>query len=231
MKLSLIFAITFPVLVATATQEADHGYPIEDHLVPVNFNADKDIRSTLHAKLALTPANYGRLIVEPPFDGESAVAVYSTKRGIGQNKFHVTLVRAADNLSHAVLAAHIGRKLAPIAIKRIDADVPESTAVAIGKVWKAMLSRVRNYNYRDEIRPPLDYVEFEFSLDQPDGKTLYGEAPYRGGKPADQPLTSKLIELGQALVSYCEADAPKRLAMATRIEADANKLNQTLTLP
>ena len=229
-----LFAVALGLLaltkIAFAQKEAEPAsYPIEDHLVPVVLNAEKDFRALLEKETLIVAEPCARMLKRPSAasEGESGVSVYATQKGTSGSHFRVTLTNAARNMWYATATNNPDPSKASVSVKRVDADIPDSTASAIFRVWNETLLRTHAYEYKGEFRQPSVSDVFEFSLIQPKAKPLYGETPFPGSND-QQPTVASLVKLGQRLCDYCDASPSDRPAMRKEIEVQANRLLKLL---
>jgi hypothetical protein len=209
-----LVAWVLSVSVTAAERSGASRDKIEDHLLPVSPKVDEDLRAAYAKKLFVTRANYGRLLIQPPFEGECAISVYSK-----DNRFYVTLTRATRSLAQATVDQ---RRSDAIHIARTDAEIPKSTAVAIQRAWQGMLSTTRSYDtIHHEV--VLDAENFEFSLTDSSAGQVFGQAPAKQGK-----LVAALIRIGKLLIRYCEGASSDRQKLIKQIQADATRLAHEL---
>lgn len=197
-------------------------YATEDHLVPRKPEIDGALRPILEKKLFLTAADCALLLIRPAGRAEAAVAVYSEKHKDAAPTFATTLTEANKSID-VTMATEPGRveELAKITVKRWDAPLPTSTALAIKSAWRAMLDRTKEPEAY--ARPALHREEFEFSTLVPGAKSLYGTLPNKGGKNV-----AAFVKLSRLLVRYCKAPSGKRSSIANQIERDAKRLVESI---
>src|SRR6266404_7397185 len=112
-----------------------HAHSQIDNLDVPTLHEDKAYSSLLNGKLVVTSADCGRMIVAPPFAGESALSVYSSgEKSLNKYHYFVTLTRAMHNLYQA------GPQAKDVTVKRIDAEIPKQAAISVKAAWLAMLS-------------------------------------------------------------------------------------------
>lgn len=185
----------------------------EDHLISETWPPSPDYVRLLKKRLLLTPGNCARMLIMPSAEGESAISVYSKNSSDLGKGFYVTYTQAARNIWYE--REYISKK--PVPVKRIDAPIASTAALAVCTAWKEMLSRARPYDRE----PPLliDPTIVQFSVDNGRSSAERGELPWKPGKH-----TESLFKLGKLLVTYCEAEARQRGKISRQIEDDAKRL-------
>lgn len=192
----------------------------QDYLYPVIFDADLKYRELLNVLLFVTVPDYGRMLTQPSSasEGESAVVVSSEKSGRDPEQAVVTYTQAERNLWDALTYGGSEDAAKQIKIARLDASIPKSAAIAVGKAWAAMLHRIKPR--KNEGPVSVDYTEVEFDLLSNAGEALYGQLELvNPGR-----YTQALYEIGKLLIVYCEAEPERRKALGKQIENNANRL-------
>jgi len=209
-------ALVFLWITDHSPARAEAGPFVQDYLVPVNLNAEKKHRMAVEKKMFPEAIDAARVLWEPSsLKGESAVSVYCQN---GSREIcHVTYTHAKKNIWGLFSETNPRSASKVVDLKRADAEIPKSTALAVQEAWKRMVSRT--HVYPADVEPPLHSEIIEYSLLQANATPLYGEAPFRGGK-----LVSALNKLAQKLVRYCESAAGRRPMLAKQIESDANSI-------
>lgn len=180
------------------------------HLVPVNENEAREYQTELQRRLSITPADVARMIVCPSWLPEYAVSVHSQGPFSADDvaKYYVTVTRASTNIWSA---------RQPVEVRRLDAELAASTALAVKEAWREMLLTTRPYE--QPIDSSVDGEIVEFALAQPSRPPLRGELPEN---PASDVLT--LEKLGNLLVKYCEVPPNERAELSKEIEKAAKRL-------
>jgi hypothetical protein len=207
------------ILAICSTQAEPVKYVTEDHLFPWKPEFDGALRPLLEAKLFITSADCGRMLDRPPENGELAVSVYSPQEPGSGEMYYVTLTEAEKNIDMAFnFAGGSIDEVNKIGVKRRDARIPESAALALRAAWKTMLTRVEKPHFY--ARSALHREELEFSLVEANtAQVLYGVLPDKGGKSI-----ATLMRLGRLLTSYCKASVAEQPKLAKEIERTANRL-------
>ncbi len=198
-----------------------------DHLVPPYEDRDSGVRgyaSFLERHLFLTPATYGRVLVQlsPASFGEYSLSVYPNPQA---GVVRVTLVRASRNVwsylsdkkhGHAVPAVHEPWEVAPLRFHRSDATLSMSAGAALRAAFAAMLqdTRGRYPGYSGGVI--VDGYDIEFSLAER-GMMMRGVITANvSGKNVSE--LRKLVDL---LERYCQAQSARQASLAGEIERKA----------
>ncbi len=199
-----------------------------DHLVPVPeaYGSAAAYQKLWQAKLLVTPGDVARFVGLPGTVGEeTAVSVYqkTNKTGAGTDDYWLTVTQASKRIWDAVPAPGVEKATDPqtIAIQRCDTPLPESTAVAIHKVWLRMLSRTKPE--RDLENTLVEGSREIFSATDSNGVIMRGQ---RSSDPKKDTLA--LVALATSLMEYCSAPVSERPEQARKIEKDASALLKRL---
>jgi len=195
---------------------AEVAYVSEDHLVPKNPSTDGALRPVLERKLFVTPADCASVLIRPPETGEVAVAVYRSRSGNIADSFFVTVTQADKSID---MTANVDSLEAAnkIRIVRCDAEIANTTGLAIQAAWKAMLERAQESHFY--ARPTLHREELEFSIRRKGQAEMFATVPNKGGRSV-----SALVNLAKQLESYCKAPTAARSKLAKKMERDAKRL-------
>jgi hypothetical protein len=112
-----------------------------------------------------------------------------------------------------------GRKIVDpnsILIKRCDAPLPESAALAVHEVWMKMLLEFREQSSE---AMSLDGSTEIFSARDEHGKELQAQIPV---EPKANAVA--LLDLANLLADYCHTDSANRPQMSAKIEKEATSL-------
>lgn len=192
-----------------------------DHLVPIVFESDLNYRTVLVNKLFLSTSEYGRALIMPSSDGESSVAVYSSKNGAMKEEAHVSYTQAERNIRNAQSRENSSRDdIEQMKVKQIDVAIPRETAFAVAAAWSKMLCRTALYPVTADDRPIIHATTVEFSLVKLETTVLYGQID-QGHKTQHVEALYKIAEL---LISYCKAQPDSRPALASEIKIAADGL-------
>jgi hypothetical protein len=219
---NLLTAVGLSVFgVCTSIIAAPVQYVTEDHLVPFDPEIDGALRPLLEEKLIVAPADCALSLIRRPDKGERAIALYKKTSVDGVESFCVTVVRASASLE-SVFADNGGAAAAVLAIpvRRCDAEISSSTAIAIRSAWAAMLRQIKVPEVY--ARPTLHREEIEFSI-RDGSETNTGALPNKGGL-----CVSTLTRLAKDLEMYCETKSEARPDVANRLERRAKKLLRLL---
>jgi len=199
-------------LLISAQASATENTSEVDSLLRVNKEEMKEVRDALTQLLFLTPANCGRMLVRPSSAPEHAVAVYSRHN----SAYYVSATAASTSVWLALDKRQ--QAISEIKVKRWDARIPPSTALAIKSLWKSSLDHVGDTNLAPYSLEPLDATIVEFSL-RAKGQRRVGELPPEPGKHM-----TDLEQIGLLLSEYAKSPKAQRSLLAEKIERDANEL-------
>lgn len=162
-------------------------------------------------KLFVTPDEIARylFLTNAPNDGDRSAAIYraSGKSGSLPGAYWVTATEASDSLIETTRG---------ISVRRSDAPLPASTAVAIHRLWVAFLEATRE--------------EKDTIICSPTGifaATPSGGTRLTGGTwtiPDEGCLCHDLLNLGEELVGYPHLPGTKRAEAARKIEETSHAL-------
>lgn len=213
-------AVWFAVLALSHVNAG--GFPVDDHLLPVEEVNDAQSPEGAYErlwrqKLLVTPGDIARSVHLPGNVGvETAVSVYRSPLSNGE--YRVTATQTSAPLWGCV-APDAPEPVNPdsIAVARLEAPLPETTALAIQKVWRAMLLDVQKQPKSDELL--LERSTEIFSAAASDGRLLTGQIQGLG-----KHNTAALSELANLLLQYCDSPETRRVEIAHRIEKAASAL-------
>lgn len=198
-----------------------------DHLVPVEkaLGTRAAYGELWQQKLLLTPGEVARFVGLPGTVGvETAVSVYRTpgKKDSLAGNYWVTATQASERLWNCVERPG-ERKVDSntIHIERCDAPIAKSTAIAVHKVWLAMLSQARPARHSNEI--VLDSSREIFSATDSQGNVLQAES-----STDPQANSRALIDIALTFLEYCGAPVEQRMSIAHKIEREASNLLKRL---
>lgn len=123
----------------------------------------------------------------------------------------VTYMIAETNLWNSL--AEGGHPKAKARVRRLDVPLSVTTAEAIRKCWKEMLSRTRSSAATD-LPVPTHLTRIEFSLGT---ATRAGETPIRPGEKVNE-----LVKIGTSLTAYCQAQPRSRSELERQMRFGAN---------
>jgi hypothetical protein len=199
-----------------------------DHLLSFTYAFDKGLRPLLDKKLLITSADFGRMIRMHggPEVGEFAVSVNCNGTELPEAQCHVTLTRAQSNMDYT-LAEHRGendplRFVREIRVTRKDAVIARAAGTAFRDCLRLMIPEPGDPNRLHPLTIS-DNDRVEFWLIEAGGRSRSGERPERPGKKV-----RTLIEIGDLLVTYCEAGVHERAPLAKEIESKARSLLRSL---
>lgn len=152
-------------------------------------------------------------------DGDRSVALY---RAIGkadslQGSYWVTTTEASTALDRCI--PYEGQKEASVdpksvAVKRYDAALPASTAVAVHELWLAMLERSQPESHL-KIAPTG-----VFSATNARGTRLRAATSWLGNTS----ISFEMMTLGETLIGYPKLPAAERTKLAGVIEKESKRL-------
>jgi hypothetical protein len=213
--IGMIFTALFgPARLVAAAQTNDHLVPVIRYLGSAAL-----YRKLWEQKLFVTPGDIARYVQLPGAAGrEVAVSLYKqSKRGDRlPGDYWATTTQPAVPLSECIPAAGVDKPIDAqiVEIRRWDAPLPESTALAIHKLWLAMLSGIGPEPEPDVI--PVDSSTEIFFATDAKGRVLEAQTPVN---PKEHTLG--LVKIGNLLIDYCSASASARAKLASDIEKEA----------
>jgi hypothetical protein len=197
-----------------------------DSFLQVDLSYLPQYRMIWASKLEVTPFDCGRFVVLPPFDPEVSVSVYSSRRADGTLRYRVTYIEASENMWQASDALRHLEKAKRINTRRIDADIPETTAHLVQQLWLRILIAPHpkaSTTPRDRI--PIDSPYFEWSLQRRNAVPLRVHANFY---VQTTPVLKSLAELSDVILpAYCKASPGDRPAIARQIDEQAGALLRT----
>jgi hypothetical protein len=212
MRLSFATQIVLALCVGISL-ECRASRPNEDHLVPVKeaVGSSAIYQELWQRELLLTPGEIARFVGLPGTIGvETAVSVYqaSGKENSLPGNYWVTATQASDRIWNSVEGSLDPKT---IRVERCDAPIEESIALAIHKLWLAMLSQSRPQQHSNEI--VVDSSREIFSAANSRGIVLEGES-----STTLKRNTKGLIKIALSLMEYCDGPASKRAELTREIE-------------
>lgn len=195
---------------------------ISDHLVPFEEAADAETPEAAYEtlwrqKLLVTPGEIARSVHLPGTVGvETAVSVYRSP--FSEGEYWVTATQTSESL-WACVAPDAARPIDSNSIKVVElkARLPETTALALQKVWRAMLLGVREPPKSTEML--LEGSTEIFSAAAADGRVLIGQFQGLG-----QRNTAALSTLANLLLQYCDSPEAERVDIVGKIDKAASDL-------
>jgi hypothetical protein len=224
----LRFYLYVSVILVGGWSQSAFAATSEDHLEPVveYLGAAPLYRKLWREKLLVTPGELARFVQLPGSRGvEVAVSMYKDDRKSGglPGGYWLTMTEPSVTLSQCYPREDKSKYIDPrtIHIKRLDAPLPEATALAIRKLWLVMLNKARP-GPDPETYITLDSTQQYFSAQMPDGKVFEAVTPSVPVGPNAK--TDQLIRIGFLLLYYCEVRPPNRPQVARKIGAKAAAL-------
>jgi hypothetical protein len=196
---------------------------IRDPFLEVDLKQNPEYRKIYTSKLEQTPFDCGRFVSLPAFEPESSVSVYSYRSEDGVTKYRVTYILAMDNMWQASDGIHFPERAKAVKTRRIDADIPASTALLLKNVWLRILSgsHPTAATTPQEVIP-IDTPTFEWWVQRAGASALAVQANWY---IKVNPLLKRFADLpGVTLVSYCKADVRARSEIAHQVEAQSKTL-------
>lgn len=195
-----------------------------DHLVPIieYLGSAPLYRKLWKEKLFVTPGDVARYVQLPGAAGrEVAVSIYRQSKGQDdlRSDYWATATQSSVPLWDCLPVAGAEKPIDPktVQIRRWDAPLPESTALAIHTLWLAILSGTRPESEPDTIA--VDSTTEIFCATDASGRVLEAQTPV---SPKENTLA--LVKIGNLLVDYCSASAPERTRIAGEIDKEARNL-------
>ena len=216
---SLILILLSETLYGRANGEVSMNE--SERLLPFTEWFDPQLRPILEAKLLVTPANYGRMITMwRPNLGESAVSLYCKAAGAEADCF-VTLTRAQRSLDY-VMANHREdadplREVKKVNVVRKDARIPNQLAATFRRCVGVLLPKTGDRRVDPVVGWGFDRIEFW--LCEPGAGCKKSDAPNHPGN-----RIRALIKMGDLLARYCETAESNRPAIATLMQAEADRI-------
>jgi hypothetical protein len=189
-----------------------------DYLVPVEKETGSGAayEKVWREKLLVTNGELARFVGLPGNVGEeTSVSVYRRTGQSGDGQYWLTATQASKRLWDAIEGTLDAKA---VGVQRCDAPLPESTALAIHRVWIAMLSQVRP-EPKSEQSIAVDTSTEIFSAAGSDGRLLQGQLSSEPGKNS-----SALLQLAFSLMKYCDVPQSERANKAREIEREATDL-------
>lgn len=197
----------------------------QTYLVPVNEEREASepfasYKKAIEQKLFLTSGDIARALHLPGTIGvETVVSVYQKEPHEG-DAYWVTVTQPSDSLWNP--EGENGESAsASVKVLRLDAPLPKPTALAIQKVWKAMLLGVREPPESQGIL--VDSSTEIFSAAGEDGRLLRGQVE---GLPRGN--VAALSHLADLLIAYPDIPEPQRADAAQKIKKKAEALLRRL---
>jgi hypothetical protein len=220
-KRRLVLLLLTSISLVVASQPLSARGSRADVLISIPSEEERDIdyRKLYEHKLFVSKDDVARYLFLPgSFGTEKSVAIScSASRNHGaQKQCLVTSTIASGRLWNVIQEAYRKKTKVPmIKIRTRTAPLPESTATAIERLWRAAIDSA--------IEPPpsddrLDSSSQIFSTIDSTGKMTRAEAYGSGVR------NRMLIDLGERLITYCSLPVSIREQEALRIEARAKSL-------
>jgi hypothetical protein len=217
-SISLLSVPQFQSLCA-ASREDSYLTPIDEDRE--TREPEASYKKAVEQKLFLTPGEIARVVRLPGTVGrETVVAVYR-RQPPKQAEYAVTVTQPSRSLWDPENKSE-ETALQSTTILRLDAGLPETTALAIQKVWQTMLLDVREPPASDELL--LESSTQIFSAAGPDGKLMRGQLEGLGA--GETAALSNLVDL---LIEYCDAPESGRDDIAHKIDKAAGNLLSRVT--
>jgi hypothetical protein len=192
-----------------------------DHLAPLDSTWHPQYRQLLYSKIGTARFDLGRVLIEPSFEGESALSVYRTGSD-DRSPCRVSLVQADENVWQYTDGGRNPKGAMSVGTKRRDAPFSPETGNLLKSTWMKMLRSARAHPHERERGMPIDTTSFEFSLERPGRTPLVAEVnPFI---PEQGPKVKRLLDLAHLLVEYVNASSAARHDVDVRIQAAAKKL-------
>lgn len=217
-----------PVLVLILCGNGSSGgaAPSSDRLLQLE-NYNKKFRAVRDHRLAITPFDCGRIIVEA--GPEYSVSVYSQLSRKMQSAYVVTYIWADHSLRDITDNGHHPERSRLALTHRIDRGIPADTAGRLRAVWTGMLAgpqKPRLIEPHDAFAV-TDGKYAEFSIER-SPRPLYGmlidtDLLQRAGSN-----TKLLVEISDQLVSYCKAKSSERSQIRSILDEKCKTLLEQL---
>lgn len=195
-----------------------------DHLALLNRKLFARYRQILTSHLAGTPFDRGRVIVCPAFEPEYSISIYNSGGSTARATYRVTYLSAKESIWGLTNGGNDLSQTKKIKVRRMDADIPESTAALLKQVWARMLGHAHGQAppTGEWGRIPFDSTSVEWYLQMPNGGA--SSAELNNYFPIGRNTQSFVKLTTETLLRYCKADAKERDAIARTIETSARKL-------
>jgi hypothetical protein len=170
-------------------------------------------------KLFVTPGNLARFVELPGPLAQTEIAVSVYQKDTQPSDYWMTLTEPSRRLADCDPVDPALPKVDPstIKVRRNDAHLPESAALAVHKLWVTMLQQARSDPCKNCFGEGTIGI---FSAMIPNEKTLQAAMLYSG------PKTLSLAKLASELIGYCRAPATERDRIAHDIESKATELQR-----
>ncbi|PYJ84135.1 MAG: hypothetical protein DME22_13885 [Verrucomicrobia bacterium] len=208
---ALLLFTTVNVVFAEDPLELQQGDQ-PDHLEPVPLRSGEYSRM-IEERLLVTTGDYGRMILLPSFEGETAISIYGsdfTEEYPKQPRtFHITVTKADKSLYLTLPRGHHKDPGPRPKIIRLDVKIDRDFAVAIQRAWATMLLNTR---YPLKSYAGLDGFTAQFSVFVRGAGVLHGQiwSPNHG-------LPKEFVEIGRQLIDYCSTSEKERPAKRARV--------------
>ncbi|HZR78726.1 MAG TPA: hypothetical protein VFA58_05925 [Chthoniobacterales bacterium] len=172
-------------------------------------------------KLFLTPGKFARFVQLPGPLAQTEFAFSIYKKSKQPGNYWITLTEPTRRLADCGPIEPGLPKVNPntIQVRRYDARLPDSTALALRKVWVGMLRQAPTDPCKDCSGESTTEI---FSAVTDDGKFLEGIFVYPGSK------TLALARIAIALEQYCHASISNRERIGRDIEKKALELEKRI---
>ena len=196
-----------------------------DHLIPANdFLADSHYRAVVNKRLLVTPGDLARCVWLPGNVGsEGAVSLYKRKgkgRGADRVEYRMTVTQAAKPIWESIGKEEAGGR-SQIEVRRFDALVPEAMALAIAKLWRAMLTRMTT--------PPAgNSVSLDAGTELFSATVAGHEVVGRLDKNAANKDSLELLDIANSLLEYFNYPPSQRPDRAKQIRDQALALKDRI---
>lgn len=209
---------------------ADRSTAKPDYLVtvPLQEGMAATYQNLWQKKLLVTPGEVARFVHLPGLIGEeTAVSVYQIRNSSGATtRYGITVTQASRRLWNCVPGSGVEHPVDAdkIRIERKDLPMPQSTAMAVRKLWLAMLALKR-----DGMRTAsLDVSTELYSALDANGRLVIGRAA--SNAPSSGAVT-RLLEVANLMIEYCDASVADRSATSLKIKKKASALLMDVTPP
>lgn len=160
------------------------------------------------------------MLVRPSFSAEYVITLHRDanrpKDAQPAGKTFLTYSVSDHSIWYSMPENNDQKEQKKISITTITVEFPKPLGLSIYELWRRMLQRTR---YSDKSYAGLDGTIYEFSLEGRCGEFW---------SPQERKSPTLLIELGESLVSYCNAAVDDRLEREKDTQGKAARLSKYL---
>ena len=222
----LFFIGLFLVATLPTVDAGEKRCGVGDHLVPFHNERDEDgylgaYRKCWQEKLLVTPGEVARFIYLPGLVGEeTSLSIYRIRREKKANHYAVTATQASKRLwSFFTPGGNLPGRPEDVPITRGDAEIPESTALAVRALWMTALGDARK-------PPSSNVISLDSSTEIYSAVDEHGQLRTAKGPDVFGPKTKRLFEFTYSLMEYIDAKPARQKQQVEKIRKEADELRR-----